>query len=88
MSNRPQKARSARRMPVAPLWNPEGGVLTKPRLWSIWCRLRGHYFLLLTDREEAQHNEFHSIVLSVCLRCGWTDEECLNCDWEDWEDWG
>ncbi len=88
MGRRSQNALSVRRMPVAPIWNPEGGLLTKTRLWSIWCSLRGHKYLLLATEEGSEHRELlHTVVLKACLRCGFTDEECVDCDWEAWEEW-
>lgn len=87
MVRRSRNALSARRMPIAPVWNPEGGLLTKTRLWGIWCYLRGHKTVMLVDREEATHDGDHRVMLTVCLRCGFPDSECLNCDWQGWEDY-
>ena len=86
MDRSSQNALSARRFPLAPVWNPEGGLLTKTRMWSVWCKLRGHKFLMLADNEEAEHDQTHTLVLTICLHCGFPDSECVNCDWELWED--
>ncbi len=86
MGKKSRNALSARRMPVAPVWNPEGGLLTKTRMWSVWCKLRGHRNVLLAGKDQPDHDETHRLALMVCLRCGFPGEECLNCDWGPWED--
>ena len=78
-----QKRLRPTRMPVVPTYNPEAGLLTKEWWKRLWCRLRRHdWHPAIEPHEDHSH---HAVVKRSCLRCGYFEYECVECDWvEDW----
>lgn len=68
-----------------PVYDPEAGILTAYYWKTLWCRLRGHDFIGLVVLNHKAH-DVHMVCEFACARCGFTEAECVECDWEEWWD--
>lgn len=83
MWKKPQKALRATEWPVVPVYDPGAGIFARGTLRRIVCRLIGHKDKP-TVRNNFPEHDFHMMVEFACVRCGATNLECVECDFDWW----